>query len=400
MKAEDNCKIEMHGKLDDESAHSFQLLYAPLIGQAASQVYQLLSALANARRPITNHLLICKLTGMSIDRFEKERQVLERYLLLKTFLDPKTNEYLYCVELPKSGNAFLRHEVFGRLYLRQFGKDAYEFAKLYFAKDHRDKHGYVDLTVPFALDDPTWLQSSSPAFISLRPQLEEVSNQVAAFDFDRFLKGFERRFPFSLQTKENLTLIGELATVHGIDEMEMRKLVNQCINPRTKVFNKELLKKKARAKGRVKESIAEDPYQAAPIQFFKSLQPNIPISASDSRLIESLLVDYHLPKEVVNVLIEHVLKRSDQSFGRSYVEKIAGTWARLGIDTYEKAKAQADKEMDGKPTYVKQQKELPAWYAETEDDSIKEVEDHVIKELQQKLNEKIERYEQTKNEER
>ena len=85
MKAEDNCKIEMHGKLDDESAHSFQLLYAPLIGQAASQVYQLLSALANARRPITNHLLICKLTGMSIDRFEKERQVLERYLLLKTF---------------------------------------------------------------------------------------------------------------------------------------------------------------------------------------------------------------------------------------------------------------------------------------------------------------------------
>lgn len=398
MKAEDSCKIEMAVKLDERSASVFQLLYAPLIGQSAAQLYQLLCALSNARRPITNHRLICKLSGMSIERIEKERQVLERFLLLKTFLDPKNNEYLYRIELPKNGNAFLRHEVFGRLYLRQFGKDAYEYAKLYFASDQADTQTFVELTAPFSLDDPQWLQSPSEAFISLRPTKEVDHTEILDFDFGKFLKGFERRFPYSLQTQENLSLIAELATVHGLDEMEMRKLVNQCINPRTKVFNSELLKKKARAKSKIKESGWDDPYQAAPIQFFKNLQPNIPISASDSRLIESLLVDYHLPKEVVNVLIEHVLKRSNQSFGRTYVEKVAGTWARLGIDTLEKAKEQAEKEMTAARSYVKTKKELPDWYAQTEDDNVADIDDQVIADLQQKLNEKMERSEQTNKE--
>ena len=48
---------------------------------------------------------------------------------------------------------------------------------------------------------------------------------------------------------------------------------------------KELLKKKARAKGRIIDDVPKDPYQASPVQFFRQLQPGIPISAADSRLI-------------------------------------------------------------------------------------------------------------------
>ena len=133
MKTEDSCKLEMNGQLDGEGLSSLRLLYAPLIGEEAVSLYQLLAVLAVSRRPITNHRLIVQLANMSIERFEQQRSILERHLLLKTFLDPKTNQYLYHILPVKSGNAFLRHEVFGRLYLRRMGKDAYEFAKLYFA---------------------------------------------------------------------------------------------------------------------------------------------------------------------------------------------------------------------------------------------------------------------------
>lgn len=384
MKTEDSCKLEMNGQLDAEGLSSLRLLYAPLIGEEAVSLYQLLAVLAVSRRPITNHRLIVQLANMSIERFEQQRQILERHLLLKTFLDPKTNQYLYHILPVKSGNAFLRHEVFGRLYLRRMGKDAYEFAKLYFAEEHTDTKSYVELTASFSPDDPQWLQSSSDAFIRLRPSATQRAHPADGFDYERFLQGFERRFPPQLQTKEHLELIGELAQAHGIDALEMRKLVNQCINPRTKEFNVELLKKKARAKGRIIDDVPKDPYQASPVQFFRQLQPGIPISAADSRLIESLLVDYHLPKEVVNVLIEHVLARTDQSFPRSYVEKVASSWARLGIDTLEKAKAQAEKERSDK-AYVPRQKTLPKWYGEVEDADVPEVDDQTIEQLQQRL---------------
>ena len=270
----------MNGQLDGEGLSSLRLLYAPLIGEEAVSLYQLLAVLAVSRRPITNHRLIVQLANMSIERFEQQRQILERHLLLKTFLDPKTNQYLYHILPVKSGNAFLRHEVFGRLYLRRMGKDTYEFAKLYFAEEHTDTKSYVELTASFSPDDPQWLQSSSDAFIRLRPSATQRAHPADGFDYERFLQGFERRFPPQLQTKEHLELIGELAQAHGIDALEMRKLVNQCINPRTKEFNVELLKKKARAKGRIIDDVPKDPYQASPVQFFRQLQPGIPISAA------------------------------------------------------------------------------------------------------------------------
>ena len=48
------------------------------------------------------------------------------------------------------------------------------------------------------------------------------------------------------------------------------------------------------------------------------------------------MVDYRLPAEVINVLIDYALKATDQKFSRSFVEKVASSWARLKIDTKEK----------------------------------------------------------------
>lgn len=248
MKVEDKCRIEVTGKLDEEDQHTLHLLYVPLIGKEAGELYHLFYSLGASRRPITNHLLLIQMMDVSIERLEQIRMKLEQFLLLKTYLDPRTNEYLYRLFPPKSGSSFLRHEVFGRLYLRKFGKDAYDFAKLFFSKEEQDREGYVELTASFAFDEG--LQESADAFIRLRPKQETAVEPALDFDYQRFLEGFQRRFPQRLQTKENLRLIAELSQVHGIDELEMRKLVNQCINPRTGVFNTELLKKKARAKGR------------------------------------------------------------------------------------------------------------------------------------------------------
>ena len=54
-------------------------------------------------------------------------------------------------------------------------------------------------------------------------------------------------------------------------------------------------------------------------------------------MIETLITDFKMKPEVVNVLIEYVLEKTNQRFSKSYVEKIASVWVRLNIDTSEKA---------------------------------------------------------------
>ena len=55
------------------------------------------------------------------------------------------------------------------------------------------------------------------------------------------------------------------------------------------------------------------------------------VSRSDKFLIETLIRDYRMQPEVVNVLIEYVLDTKNQQFPKAYVEKVAGTWVRLDV---------------------------------------------------------------------
>ncbi|MFQ7536639.1 MAG: DnaD domain protein [Clostridium sp.] len=50
------------------------------------------------------------------------------------------------------------------------------------------------------------------------------------------------------------------------------------------------------------------------------------VSRSDKYLIEALISDFKMKPEVVNVLIEYVLKMKNQQFPKAYVEKVASTW--------------------------------------------------------------------------
>lgn len=46
MKVEDKCRIEVTGKLDEEDQHTLHLLYVPLIGKEAGELYHLFYSLA------------------------------------------------------------------------------------------------------------------------------------------------------------------------------------------------------------------------------------------------------------------------------------------------------------------------------------------------------------------
>lgn len=122
LNKEDRLRLTMSKALHAQDYIILRTLYAPLITHEALTLYETFVALASVPQRIKNHLLVQKLTMLSCERIEEQRIVLEQYLLLKTYYDAVKNAYWYELIPPKSGNEFLSHDVFGRLYLRKNGQ--------------------------------------------------------------------------------------------------------------------------------------------------------------------------------------------------------------------------------------------------------------------------------------
>lgn len=370
MLEEDKCRFEIVGEWSVSRYLSFQMLYAPLLGNEASELYHLFVSMAISKKKVKNHILLNQMTTMSLERMEKARKLLEMYLLVKTYYYTSKNMYVYQVFLPKEGNEFLRHELFGRIYLKKMGEQVYEFQKLNFASEFVDKKQCQDVSAPMQdLLQDTWDDEDEQKYQNVRDTDSYQNVDIAiSFNYDRFLNGLSKLvFPLSQRTEKNLQLIGKLATVHGINEKDMVKYVSQSmINNQ---LDEKTLRKKAAMNTTKFKLEDKDPYTYPPVRFLQMKQYGVAVTPSDKKLIERLLVTYHLPIEVVNVLIEYVLEKTNQKFQRAYVEKIATEWVRLKIDTKEKAIAHCKEE--DKP-YAKQNqnvKQLPQWYYDQ--DSVK-----------------------------
>lgn len=367
MQSSEKCKIEIIGEMTQERLASLSMLYYPLLGTEAFILYQTFLAIGTRNQKIRNHLLIEKISGLSKEMLIKSRNILEQYLLVKTFYNAIENSYIYQVYMPKLGSDFLRHEVFGRLYLKKMGKQVYEFTKLSFAHEIDSKENFQEITMPFEnILKETWEDKEEERFQKLKPNEELISGSSEiplSFNFDKFLTGYSLTlFPNSCRTQKNLQLIGELATIHGISESDMRKYVSQSMDLKDNTLNEERLKRKVRsAKRSIEVSMnKENPYGLPPVVFMKQKQHGVDVSKGDKYLIETLITDFKMKPEVVNVLIEYVLEKTNQKFTKSYVEKIASEWVRLRIDTSEKAMEHIKNE---KPKQNKIKKaELPEWF--------------------------------------
>ncbi len=364
LNKEDRLKIEWLAPLNNEHFSVLRLLYQPLIGEQSIALYETLVALAMSPVPIKNHLLIHKLSSLSLEAIEASRIQLEQYLLLKTFYDGTKNCYLYQLQEPLSGSTFLSHDVFGRMYLRKMGKQVYEYMKRNFAKNREDKGAYQEVTAHIRELFQDWNERQEQQFSDLRPVLPKPS---VHFRFERFLNDLSPMIlPLSERTKENLDFIAAKADIYGVDEKEMQKLVGKSMDLKTNRLNHRKLERYLQQSQKEFTKQIEDPYQLPPVRFLQEKQKGIAVSRADQNLIDHILFEqYHFEPQLINVLIEYVLERCHQTLRRNYVEKVASTWVRLGIDSKEKA-LQLIAEETEKSCAKSKTKELPQWFHESD----------------------------------
>lgn len=366
-----NCRICQMNEIGIQDIKRVHLLYYPLMSKEACIVYSILCDLKN-EMPQSDLEVLC---GLSATQFLKARKQLEQFHLIRTFQN--SSLWLYQVYAPLSSNDFLRHDTYGRMLLNNVGSSRFDQIKNLFQfedgkeEDMKEVSEEIDVS---SLDQ--WTQMKEDKYVSLLPK---TSFEKYDFNFDVFLRGLDNIFPARLRTQENLSKIAELATIHGIDEEEMKKYVNRAVNTQTKVFDYEKLKKLVLGNQRTSKKKGKSKYDVAPVQFIAKLSNGAPVSTAERQLIERLMTEFGLEKEVVNVLIEYVLKMKNQKFPKRYVETIAASWKRLGIDSVEKAKKQIA------PKQKQKKNDLPDWYKDTTTEKASDEMMQMVLEQQKKL---------------
>lgn len=313
--------------LSSEQRQSLNLLYGPLMGKSSICLYEFLGSIQNLVELEDVYLLL----NMNASQFDIARNRLEQYHLIETYVHE--GDMLILLYAPLLPDSFLCHETYSRLYLASVGAKCFDKVKAMLYKDKTVSSSYTKVESPLDVSIlDSWNESKEIAFEKVKPTIKQKYD----FDFATLFKGMDRIFPVRLRTSKNLDRIAEMAKIYGIDAKDMRKYVQRSTNPSTHVFDLEKLKDMVMRNRKVME-VNKDPYKMSPVKFLQNKQNGIPVVKSDQALIERLCKEFQFPIEVVNTLIEYTLQQTNQQFSRNYVEKVAASWVRLGVDSRKKA---------------------------------------------------------------
>ena len=313
--------------LSVEQRQSLHLLYGPMMGKSSICLYEFLGSIQNSVELEDVYLLL----NINASQFDKARNHLEQYHLIETYVHEE--DMLILLYAPLLPDKFLCHDTYSRLYLASVGSKCFDKIKTMLQKDKAVSSSYTKVESPLDVSIlDSWNESKEIAYEKVKPTIKQKYD----FDFATLFKGMDRIFPVRYRTNENLDRIAQMAQIYGIDAKDMRRYVQRSINPSTHVFDLDKLKDMVMRNRKVME-ISKDPYQMPPVKFLQNKQNGIPVVKSDQALIERLCTQLQLPVEVVNTLIEYTLQQTHQQFSRNYVEKVAASWVRLGVDSRKKA---------------------------------------------------------------
>lgn len=353
--------VELEYSIQYET-ESLYLCYAPLMGNDSVALYQTLYTIYQLQLDINVHEELINFINFSLERIYELRIKLEQFLLLDTYYKETHKAYVYVLKKPLSLQRFLAHDVLGRMYLKKMKEQIYEKMKISSASNSRINEDYKKITSSMKHMLIDWDKEEENCFERQCPTIDKVEYD---FNIHKFLNQMSNMvFPVKDRTKENLDFIAEKASIYGLNEKEMRKIVGDSMDFYTNSFSKKILMKKLKNYHKAIKTVIQDPYQLSPILFLQSKQNGLPVAESDKYLIDNILINkYHLNLQVINVLLEYVLQRCNQVLKKSYVEKVASSWVRLKIDSKEKALAQINLENAKKKNIAFQpNKQLPEWY--------------------------------------
>ncbi|TFE00955.1 replication initiation and membrane attachment family protein [Jeotgalibacillus salarius] len=411
----DAYKIQLNGQLNEKDRELLLYLYQPLLGADAISLYNILWLEVDRHTlesDVRTHKTLMDLMAVSIERIFQARIRLEGMGLLKTYLKTgESKEYAYQLQPPLSAKAFFEDPMLSVFLYRQIGTGQFQRLKKKFTIPFDDLHTYEEVTRSFqdvfysdAKVSPHIPEKTEEGkTLVFRAENSGVAADFQNFDFHALYAGLsEAMVPRKALTYDVKQLIVKLSLLYGLSEQDMKNPILSSVTEEDKV-DKEALRKACRDSFQLKNKSAlpalkkyaeAKPVQELPgseDQTLKYLKKSSPVqvlidaskgvkpSTAELQLIDYLIHEKKLPDEVVNVLIQFVLLRTNMKLTKGFTEQIASQWVRIGIETAEQAMAEAKKEHKNYLTWKKsggnkparkektiRKEKLPEWFTSDE----------------------------------
>ena len=403
--------------LSDQDRITLINLYEPIVGSTAVGLYFALwndldiTSIASVDH---NHHHLMTLLKLSLNEIKTSRESLEAMGLLRTYYkEGNINEYIYELYSPLSPAEFFDNAIYNVVLYNNIGKGEYDNLIKKYQKVELDLSSYVDITKKLN-EVYESADVSTPENIRRRDALGINTDNIIDFDFifSSLPKGLVNERTFSLEIRK---LINQLAYIYNLDNIKMCELIRDSISVRG-VIDRNELRKNARSMYltkngnlptliyRTQPEYLKSPVgdnskngklialfeNTSPYDFLKAKNNGAKPTASELKLLETLLIDMDLKPAVVNVLIDYVLRKNDNRFTRAFTETVASQWKRENLETASDAMAFAKEEHKKmkKIADKKASKEVkkPEWFDQ------KLEKNEVSKEEEAKLKEMMEKY--------
>lgn len=388
--------------LNDKDRNLLIMLYQPLIGSDSISLYftlwSYLDKLEIMSNEWTHHHLMSSLK-IKLEDIVIARQKLEGIGLIKTYFKESNGlkNYVYELYSPMSAHEFLTNPILSTLLYNNIGKTEYEKTIKYFKKAKINLDSYTNITSSF---NQVFETTSKTNYEIISDEIKKSNKRKLEIISKVDLNDLFALIPNELLnhksiTKDTKELIHELSFIYNFDNNILSQIILNSINEK-KQIDLNTLRENARKyyqfenSGKLPSIIYketpdylknnnDDSFESKQIYAFKTTSPyDFLVSKqnggkptkSELLLIEHLIVDLKLSPNVVNVLIDFVLRINNNKLTKSYVEAIASQWKMSKIETVEQAMEFARKEHTNrtkkqrKITTNKKEEIKPTWFDE------------------------------------
>lgn len=390
---QDSFIVKIAKPIERSHEQALSFLYQPVIGIDAFGLYHtLLSSVdpsgydsyEQRHAELFNQLLI------DLPRLYKARSRLEGIGLLKVYVQQTKDQRRFLYELfpPQTAQAFLSDDVLSLLLIDSVGQVKYEQLVKRFKIPKIETTEYLEVTQKF-LDVYEWheqsMSSHQDLFTQTKSQLEpssmpKIDIKDASFDWDYFLESLNGLYLDKRHLEqEGQETIYTLHKLYGIDELEMKRLLEPEIDYSTNQVNfnslrQQIIKHYHKPKKQVIDSSQVDhtageltkeeqkvrrkntllqkgftPVEVNVILSSEAFNPMVFLDtlkrqkggfvANEERwTLENIVKQSGLPDAVINVLVHFILvARDNKMLNAKYANSIANDWAQTGIKTPEAA---------------------------------------------------------------
>lgn len=328
-------KVYANFSLSSEEHESLALLYQPLFSYPAMSLYLTLYHQGQIGVELSIQEVM-KTLHVEKDSLVNWRTELERFALIRTF----QGEDLELVLLkPLAPNDFLHHTTYARLFTIVMGNKKFiDYSNRYRNEPLSSQN---EITASFDLKRlAIWDESMEDMFHKEKDLSTPKSYNVDAF----FRQVSARLFPMELRTEKVKQIVSEMALMYKLSIADLKSALFAATNGQTLQFNeKKFIFNIEKAHGDLSVDDVADPYDLDPISFLKNIQGHDYVVNADKNLIQSLIKNLGMKTEVINVLLEYVLKNNQNMLNKAYVEKIASVWKRDKVESKEDAFKQIEK---------------------------------------------------------